>query len=167
MIVKGFKPDKYSNAGLLSSLYAERRIDEAIYVYQSSAMMYHTNDALIHTVLMSGIINVGQYHLAALFFRSAAVQNRPFDSGAYVAGMRAQLRSGLTLETNTLFHWMKKNGLEPNVQTFNMILFSSLKGKVLQKIKLLMKEMIDSRIELGDRNFFNLCNLKCRLECVG
>ena len=50
---------------------------------------------------------------------------------------------------------MKDNGLEPNVQTFNMIIFSSLKGKDLQMIKLLLKEMIDSRIDLGDKNFFN------------
>ncbi|KAL5078908.1 hypothetical protein RYX36_007329, partial [Vicia faba] len=77
---------------------------------------------------------------------SAAIQKRMFDNGAYVVGIRAQLRSGLTLETNTLFDRMKGNGLEPIVHTFNMILFSSLKGKDFQKIKLLLKEMIDSRI---------------------
>ncbi|CAI8612055.1 unnamed protein product [Vicia faba] len=160
MIVKGFKPDKYSIAGLLSALCAERRIDEAVNVYRGSAMMYHANDALIHTVLTSGLINAGQYHLASIVFRSATVQKCPLDSEAYAAGIRAHLRSGLTLEANTLFDQMKNKGLEPNVQTFNMILFSSFKEKDLQKIKLLLKEMIDSRIELGDRNFFNLCKLQ-------
>lgn len=161
MIVKGFKPDKYSIAGLLSALCAERRIDEAVNVYRGSAMMYHANDAHIHTVLTSGLINAGQYHLAAIVFRSAAVQKCPLDSEAYAVGIRAHLRSGLTLEANTLFDQMKDNGTEPNVQTFNMILFSSFKEKNLQKIQLLLKEMIDSRIELGDRNFFNLCKFQC------
>ncbi|AES86452.1 hypothetical protein MTR_4g007150 [Medicago truncatula] len=56
---------------------------------------------------------------------------------------------------------MKNNGLEPNVQTFNMILFSSFEVKELQMVRQLLKDMIDSRIKLSDRNFFNLRKFQC------
>ncbi|KAK2355899.1 putative pentatricopeptide repeat-containing protein [Trifolium repens] len=55
-------------------------------------------------------------------------------SVAYAVGIRAHLRSGKTLEANTLFDQMKDNGLEPNVQTFNMMLFSLLSVKVLDAL---------------------------------
>ncbi|GAU36540.1 hypothetical protein TSUD_316660 [Trifolium subterraneum] len=130
MIDEGFKPDKYSFAGLLSAFCVARRIDTAN----------------------------GQYQRAAVFFRLVADKNYPLDSVAYSVGIHALLRGGRTLEANTLFDQMKDNNLEPNVQTFNMMLFSWFKVKDLQMVKQLLKVMIGSRIELSDRNFFNLCN---------
>ncbi|MCI12657.1 pentatricopeptide repeat-containing protein, partial [Trifolium medium] len=115
-------------------------------------------DAHIHTVITNGLIQAGQYHRAAVFFRSATHKTYPLDSLAYAVGIHAHLRGGRTLEANTLFDQMKDNGLEPNVQTFNMMLFSWFKVKDLQMVKQLLKEMIDSRTVLSDRNFFNLCN---------
>jgi hypothetical protein len=61
---------------------------------------------------------------------------------------------------------MKDNGLEPNVQIFNMMLFSSFKVKYRQMVKQLLEEMIDSRIELSDRNFFNMCKFQCCLNLL-
>ncbi|KAK2355880.1 putative pentatricopeptide repeat-containing protein [Trifolium repens] len=87
-------------------------------------------------------------------------------SVAYAVGIRAHLRSGKTLEANTLFDQMKDNGLEPNVQIFNMMLFSSFKVKYRQMVKQLLEEMIDSRIELSDRNFFNMCKFQCCLNLL-
>lgn len=62
---------------------------------------------------------------------------------------------------------MKDNGLEPNVQTCNMMLFTFCKEKNYQLVERMLKEMIDSRIELSDRNFFNLCKFPCRTESSG
>jgi hypothetical protein len=87
-------------------------------------------------------------------------------SVAYAIGIRAHLSSGKTLEANTLFDQINDNGLEPNVQTFNMMLFSSFKVKDRQMVKQLLEEMIDSRIELSDRNFFNMCKFRCCLNLL-
>ncbi|XP_045825308.1 putative pentatricopeptide repeat-containing protein At1g16830 [Trifolium pratense] len=155
MIDKGFKPDKHSFAGLLSALCVAKRIDAAVTVYCG---LVEKADAHIHTVITNGLIQAGQYHKAALYFRSVVDKEYPLDSVAYAVGIRAHLRGGRTLEANTLFDKMKDNGLEPNVQTFNMILSSLFKVKDRQTVKQLLKEMINSRIKLSDRNFFNLCN---------
>jgi pentatricopeptide repeat protein len=163
MIDEGFKPDKHSFTGLLSALCAERRIDEAINVYRG---VVRTADAHIHTVIVDGLIQAGQYHKASVVFRSAADKKYPLDSVAYAVGIRAHLRSGKTLEANTLFDQMKDNGLEPNVQTFNMMLFSSFKVKDRQMVKQLLEEMIDSRIEISYRNLLNMCKLRCCLNLL-
>ncbi|XP_045797301.1 putative pentatricopeptide repeat-containing protein At1g16830 isoform X2 [Trifolium pratense] len=163
MIDEGFKPDKHSFAGLLIALCAQRRIDKAIKEYRGVA---RTADAHIHTVIVDGLIQAGQYLKAAIVFRSAADKKYPLDSVAYAVGIRAHLRSGKTLEANTLFDQMKNNGLEPNVQTFNMMLFSSFKVKDRQMVKQLLEEMIDSRIELSDRNFFNMYKFRCCLDLL-
>jgi pentatricopeptide repeat protein len=155
MIDEGFKPDKYSFAGLLSALCVVRRIDTAVNVYRG---VVEKADAHIHTVITNGLIQAGQYHRAAVLFRSAADKTYPLDSVAYAVGIHAHLRGGRTLEANALFDQMKDNGLEPNVQTFNMMFSSWLKVKDLQIVKQLLKEMIDSRTDLSDRNFFNLRN---------
>jgi pentatricopeptide repeat protein len=163
MIDEGFKPDKHSFTGLLSALCAERRIDEAINLYRG---VVTTADAHIHTVIVDGLIQAGQYHKASVVFRSAADKKYSLDSVAYAVGIRAHLRSGKTLEANTLFDQMKDNGLEPNVQTFNMMLFSSFKVKDRQMVKQLLEEMIDSRIEISYRNFVNMYKLRCCLNLL-
>jgi hypothetical protein len=61
---------------------------------------------------------------------------------------------------------MKDNGLEPNVQTFNMMLFSSFTVKDRQMVKQLLEEMIDSRIKLSYRNSVNMCKLRCCLNLL-
>jgi len=103
----------------------------------------------------------GHYQQASDVFISEVLMKYPLNTVAYGVGVDAHLRSGRTLEARTLYHQLKNNGLEPNVQTFNMILFSSFEVKDLQMVKQLLKDMIDSRIKLSDRNFFNLCKFQC------
>ncbi|RHN44825.1 putative tetratricopeptide-like helical domain-containing protein [Medicago truncatula] len=160
MISEGFKPDKYTFAGLLSALCAENRNDEAVKVWRA-VTMDHTDDVHIHTVISNELKKAGQYEQASDVFISEAVKKYPLDSIAYGVGIDAHLRSGRTLEARTLYDQMKKNGLEPNFQTFNMILFRSLEVKDLQMVKQLLQDMIDSRIKLSDRNFFNLRKFQC------
>ncbi|XP_012574783.1 uncharacterized protein [Cicer arietinum] len=160
MIDEGLKPDKYSVVGLLSALCAKKRINEAVNVYRGVVMKA---DAHIHTVITTELIKTGKYHMAAGLFRLAAIKKYPLDSVAFAVVISALLRSGQTLEAKVLYDQMKDNGLEPNAQIFNMMLFCWCKEKDLQMIKQLLKEMIDSRIELSDRNFFNLCKFPCSL----
>lgn len=164
MIDEGFEPDKYSFAGLLSALCAVRRVGEAVNVYRGVVMTYDGTDAHIHTVITGELIKAGKYHKAASVFRLAAMKKYPLDNVAYAVGICALLRSGRTLEACTLYDQMKDNGLEPNVHTCNMMLFTFCKEKDLQMVKQMLKEMIDSRIDLSDRNFFNLCKFPCRKD---
>ena len=160
MISECFEPDKYTFAGLLSALCAENRYDEAVKVCRAITMD-HTDDVHIHTVISNELKKAGQYEQASDVFLSEAVKKYPLDSIAYGVGIDAHLRSGRTLEARTLYDQMKNNGLEPNFQTFNMILFSSLEVKDLQMVNQLLQDMIDSRIKLRDKNFFNLRKFQC------
>jgi len=160
MISEGFKPDKYTFAGLLSALCAENRNDEAVKVCRAITMD-HADDAHIHTMISNELKKAGQYEQASDVFISKAVKKYPLDSIAYGVGIDAHLRSRRTLEAKTMYAQMKNNGLKPNVQTFNMFLFSSFEVKDLQMVKHLLKEMIDSRIKLNDKNFFNLSKFQC------
>ncbi|KAJ1405886.1 Tetratricopeptide-like helical domain superfamily [Sesbania bispinosa] len=162
MIDEGFAPDKYSFAGLLGALCAARRIDEAVNVYHGVVMSYHNIDAHIHTVITGELMKAGKYHKAASVFKLAVMKKYRLDNVAYAVGIYAHLRRGRTLEACTLYGQMKDNGLKPNVHTCNMMLFTFCKEKDLQMVKEMLEEMIDSRIELSDRNFFNLCKFPCR-----
>lgn len=164
MIDKGFAPDKYSFAGLLSGLCAVGRIDEAVNVYRGVVMTYHDTDAHIHTVITGELTKVGKYHRAAGVFRLAVMEKCPLDSVAYTVGIRALLRGGRTQEACTLYDHMKDRGLKPNVHTCNMMLFTFCKEKDLQMVKQMLQDMIDSRIQLSDRNFLNFCKFPCSLD---
>ncbi|TKY47973.1 putative pentatricopeptide repeat-containing protein [Spatholobus suberectus] len=164
MIDEGFVPDKYSFAGLLSALCAVGRVDEAVNVYRGIVMSYHDTDAHIHTVIMGELIKAGKYHKASSIFRLAVMNKYPLDSVAYTVGICALLRGGKTQEARTLYDRMKDSGLKPGVHTYNMMLFTFCKERDLQMIKQILQEMIDSRIQLSDRNFFNLCKYACRSD---
>lgn len=164
MIHEGFVPDKYSFAGLLSALCAARRFDEAVNVYRGVVMSYHDTDAHIHTVITGELIKAGKYHKAAGVFKFAVMNKYPLDNVAYTVGICALLRGGRTQEASTLYERMKDNGLKPSVHTCNMILFAFCKERDLQMIKQILQEMVDSRIQLSDTNFFNLCKYACRSD---
>ncbi|XP_012567467.1 uncharacterized protein [Cicer arietinum] len=163
IIDEGLEPDKHSVAGLISALCAKKRINEAVNVYRGVVMKA---DAHIHTLITTELIKAGKYHMAAGVFRLAAVKEYPLDRVAFAIVISALVRSGRTLEANMLYDQLKDNGLEPNAQIFNMMLFSWCKEKDLQMIKQLLKEMIDARIELCDRNFLNLCKFPCSLSLL-
>ncbi|XP_061357199.1 putative pentatricopeptide repeat-containing protein At1g16830 isoform X2 [Gastrolobium bilobum] len=164
MIDEGFAPDKYSFAGLLSGLCAAGRIDEAVNVYRGVVMSYCDTDAHIHTVITSELLKAGKYQKASSVFRLAVMKKYPLDNVAYAVGICALLRGGRTQEACTLYDQMKDNGLKPNVHTCNMMLLTFCKEEDLQRMKQMLQEMIDSRIELSDRNFFNLCKFPWRSD---
>ncbi|KAK7325342.1 hypothetical protein VNO77_29504 [Canavalia gladiata] len=164
MIEEGFVPDKYSFAGLLSALCAAGRIDEAVNVYNGVVMSHNDTDAHIHTAITGELIKAGKYHKAACIFKLAVKNKYPLDNVAYTVGICALLRGERTQEACTLFDQMKDNGLKPSVCTYNMMLFTFCKKHDLQMMKQILQEMIDSRIELSDRNFFTLCKYTCRLD---
>ncbi|XP_027341824.1 putative pentatricopeptide repeat-containing protein At1g16830 isoform X1 [Abrus precatorius] len=164
MIDKGFVPDKYSFAGLLSALCAEGRIDEAVNVYRGVVMSYLDTDAHIHTVIISELIKAGKYHKAASIFKLAVMNKYPLDNIACMVGICGLLRGGRTQEACTLYEQMKYNGLKPSIHTYNMMFFTFCKIRNLQMMKQILQEMIDSRIELSKRNFFNLCKYTYRSD---
>ncbi|KAL2316517.1 hypothetical protein Fmac_030393 [Flemingia macrophylla] len=164
MIDEGFVPDKYTFSGLLSALCAARRFDEAVNVYRGLVMSYHHTDAHIHTVIAGELTKAGKYHEAASVFKFAVMNKYPLDNVAYTVGICALLRGGRTLEACTLYDQMKDNGLKPGVHTCNMILFAFCKERDLQMIKQILQEMVDLRIQLSDKNFFNLCKYACRSD---
>jgi pentatricopeptide repeat protein len=115
MISEGFKPDKYTFAGLLSAFCAENRNDEAVKVCRA-VTMDHANDPHIHTVISNELKKAGHYQQASDVFISKALKKYPLDSVAYGVGINAYLRSGRTLEARTLYHQMKNNGLEVHLK---------------------------------------------------
>ena len=162
MIDKGFAPDKYSFAGLLTGLCAAGRIDEAVNVYRGLVMSYHDTDAHIHTLIVGGLVKVHKYHIAADVFRLAVMEKFPLDSLAYAVGICALLRGGRTQEACIVYDQMKGNGLRPDFHTCNTMLYTFCREKDLQMVKQMLQEMIDLKIELSDWNFFNLCKFPCR-----
>ncbi|KAK7312027.1 hypothetical protein RJT34_10570 [Clitoria ternatea] len=164
MINEGFVPDKFSFAGLLSALCSAGTIDEAVNVYRGVLMSHNDTDAHIHTVITSELVKTGKFHKAASLFRLAVRNSYPLDSVAYNVGIYALLRGGRTQEACTLYDQMKDSGLKPNVHTYNMMLFTFCKERDIQMIKRTLQEMVDSRIELSDRNYFNLCKYTWRSD---
>ncbi|KAK7381424.1 hypothetical protein VNO78_34101 [Psophocarpus tetragonolobus] len=164
MINEGFVPDKYSFAGLLSALCAVGRVDEAVNVYRGVVMSYHDTDSHVHTVITSGLIKTRKYHKAASFFKSAVMNKYPLDNVAYTVGICALLRGRRNQEACTLYEQMKDSGLKPCVHTYNMMLLIFCKERNFLMINQILKEMIDSRIQLSDRNFFNLYKYACRSD---
>ncbi|ESW22834.1 hypothetical protein PHAVU_005G185300 [Phaseolus vulgaris] len=164
MIDVGFVPDKYTFAGLLSALCAAGRVDEAVNVYHVVVMSSHDIDAHIHTVITGALIKVGKYHKAVNVTRLAVMNRYPLDSVAYSVGLCALLRDGRTQEACTLYYRMKGNGLKPSVHTYNMMFFTFCKERDFLMMKQILHEMIESGIQLTDRNFFNLCKYGCRSD---
>lgn len=162
MIDQGFLPDKYTFTGLLRALCAAGRVDEAFRAYRGVVMSYHGTDAHVHTAITGELMKSGYYHKAASVFRLAVMNKYPLDSVAYTIGICALLRGGRTQEASTLYDRMKDNGLKPSVHAYNMMLFTFCKERDIPMVKQILQEMIDSRIQLSDRNFFNLCKYSCR-----
>lgn len=157
MIDRGFTPDKYTFSGLLSGLCGARRIDEAVDVYHGIVMSYNDIDAHIHTVITDELIKIGKYRRAIEVFRNAIIENYPLDNVSYTVAICGLLRGGSTQEACTWYNRMKGNGLRPNVHTCNMMLSAICKAKDLKLVNWMLQEMIDFRLELSDRNFYNLC----------
>lgn len=157
MIYRGFSPDKYTFSALLSGLCGARRIDEALNVYRGIVMSFNDVDAHIHTVLIDGLIKIGSYHTAIKIFKNAINEKYPLDNVSYTVGMRGFLRGGRTQEACTLYERLKGNGLAPNVLICNMMLSTICKEKDRVMVNWMLQEMIDSRIELSDKSFLNLC----------
>ncbi|CAJ1954914.1 unnamed protein product [Sphenostylis stenocarpa] len=164
MIDKGFVPDRYSFAGLLSALCAAGRVDEAVNVYLAVVTSYRDNDAHLHTLITGELIRVRKYHKAASVTRLAVMNRYPLDSVAYTVGLCALLRDGRIQEACSLYDRMKDNGLKPSVHTYNMMFFIFCKERDFQAMKQILHEMIDSRVQLSDRNFFNFCKYACRSD---
>lgn len=164
MIGVGFVPDKYSFAGLLSALCAAGRVNEAVNMYRVVVMSSHDTDAYLHTAITGELLKVQKYHKAVSVTRLAVMNRYPLDSVAYSVGLCALLRDGRIQEAWTLYYWMKDNGLNPSVHTYNMMFFTFCKAKDLPVIKQILREMIESGIHLNDRNVFNLCKNSCRLD---
>ena len=164
MIDVGFVPDKYSFAGLLSALCAAGRVDEAVNVYHAVVMSSHDTDAHIHTVITGELIKVGRYHEAVSVTRLALMNRCPLDSVAFSVGLCALLRDGRIQEACTLYYRMKDNGLKPSVHTYNMMFFTFCKERDFPMMKQILHEMIESGIQLSDRNFFNLRKYACRSD---
>ncbi|XP_022636881.1 pentatricopeptide repeat-containing protein At4g31850, chloroplastic isoform X4 [Vigna radiata var. radiata] len=110
------------------------------------------------------LLKVQKYHKAVSVTRLAVMNRYPLDSVAYSVGLCALLRDGRIQEAWTLYYWMKDNGLNPSVHTYNMMFFTFCKAKDLPVIKQILREMIESGIHLNDRNVFNLCKNSCRLD---
>ncbi|KAL0441259.1 UNVERIFIED_CONTAM: putative pentatricopeptide repeat-containing protein [Sesamum radiatum] len=79
MIDRGFLPDKYSFAGVLSALCRLGRTNEAFNVYQGIIRSYPGADAHIHTIMINELIKSGSFHKATRLFRKAAAEKLPLD----------------------------------------------------------------------------------------
>ncbi|XP_022636880.1 putative pentatricopeptide repeat-containing protein At1g16830 isoform X3 [Vigna radiata var. radiata] len=125
----------------------------------------HLAANLFNNMLQTGeLLKVQKYHKAVSVTRLAVMNRYPLDSVAYSVGLCALLRDGRIQEAWTLYYWMKDNGLNPSVHTYNMMFFTFCKAKDLPVIKQILREMIESGIHLNDRNVFNLCKNSCRLD---
>ncbi|RYR63681.1 hypothetical protein Ahy_A04g021450 isoform C [Arachis hypogaea] len=164
MVDKGFTPDNYTFAGLLTGLCASRRIEEAVNVYRGLSMSYPDVDAHIHTVIIGGLVKVRKYNMAADVFRFAVLKKYPLDGVAFGVGIYALLRCGRIQEARAMYDQMKVNGLRPDGHTFNLMIYVFCREKNLQMIKVMLQEMIDFRVELSDRNLLNISKLPCGSE---
>ncbi|KAI5661372.1 hypothetical protein M9H77_20695 [Catharanthus roseus] len=153
MIDKGFVPDKYSYAELLSGLCKMGRIHEAVSVYCGIVRSHFGVDAHMHTIIMDGLIKSGNFHSAINFFRQAAAENVPLDVISFTVAINGLLQGGRAGEAYNLFSQMKDIGISPNIHTYNLILSSCCKDRDVKMIKKILKEMSDSRVEMDSYTY--------------
>ncbi|KAL2508098.1 putative pentatricopeptide repeat-containing protein [Forsythia ovata] len=158
MIDRGFLPDKYSFAGLLSALCRLGRIQEAVNVYFGIVRSHPHIDAHIHTIIINGLIKSGNSHRAIRLLKKAASEFS-LDVVSYNVAIGGLIRGGQKGEAYALFSRMKQMDIPPNKHTYNLILSGLCKDRDVNMIKSILQEMIDGNIELDN----NACGLMTNL----
>ncbi|KAL0354376.1 UNVERIFIED_CONTAM: Pentatricopeptide repeat-containing protein [Sesamum radiatum] len=161
MIDRGFLPDKYSFAGVLSALCRLDRTNEAFNVYQGIIRSYPGADAHIHTIMINELIKSGSFHKATRLFRKAAAEKLPLDVVSYNVAIHGLIRGGQMEEAFALFNQMKEMDVLPNKHSYNMILSGFCRKRNVNMVKHLLQEMVDGNIEMDYRTYKIVKNLPC------
>ncbi|KAL0414949.1 UNVERIFIED_CONTAM: putative pentatricopeptide repeat-containing protein [Sesamum latifolium] len=161
MIDRGFLPDKYSFAGVLSALCRLGRTNEAFNVYQGIIRSYPGADAHIHTIMINELIKSGSFHKATRLFRKAAAEKLPLDLVSYNVAIHGLIRGGQMEEAFALFNQMKEMDVLPNKHSYNMILSGFCRNSNVNMVKHLLQEMVDGNIEMDYPTYKIVKNLPC------
>ncbi|KAL2243106.1 putative pentatricopeptide repeat-containing protein At1g16830 [Sesamum indicum] len=161
MIDRGFLPDKYSFAGVLSALCRLGRINEAFNVYQGIIRSYPGADAHIHTIMINELIKSGSFSNATRLFRKAAAEKLPLDLVSYNVAIHGLIRGGQMEEAFALFNQMKEMDVLPNKHSYNMILSGFCRNRNVNMVKHLLQEMVDGNIEMDCHTYKIVKNFPC------
>ncbi|GFY97316.1 hypothetical protein Acr_11g0016220 [Actinidia rufa] len=162
MIDRGFIPDRYSYAGLLSGLCGMGRIGEAVNVYRAIVRNHFCLDPHIHTIVIDGLISSGNYHRAIRLFRKAVVEKYPLDVVSYTLAIHGLFRGARTEEACSLFSQMKAVGVAPNANTYNTMLSGFCRERDIKMVRQILHEMIDADIGLDYNVFYMIKKLLFR-----
>lgn len=164
MLDRGFVPDMYSYAGLLSGLCGIGKISEAVNVYHGIIRSHHGLDAHIHTVIINGLIKSGRFHSSIKLFRKAAAEKYPLDVVSYTVAINGLLRGGRSGEAYTLYGQMKEACIVPNAHTYKVLLSGFCRVGDVEMVKHILRDMVDTRMELDWKMFKMIWRLSSRLH---
>ncbi|XP_057784466.1 putative pentatricopeptide repeat-containing protein At1g16830 [Salvia miltiorrhiza] len=162
MIERGFLPDKYSFAGVLSALCKLGRLRDAVNVYHGIVHSYPAGiDAHIHTIVINALAKSGSFHQAIRIFAKASANKFPLDAVSYNVAIDVLIRDGRVKEAYSIFGQMKEMEIVPNQRTYNMILSGFCKDRDIHVVKYILKEMIDANITMDYHAFRLMKKLLC------
>ncbi|XP_073292600.1 uncharacterized protein [Primulina huaijiensis] len=153
MIYRGFQPDNYSFAGLLSALCRLGRTHEALNVYQGIIHINPGVDAHVHTIMIHGLIKSGCFSRAIGLVKKAATENFSLDVVSFNVAIEGLLGFGLAEDAYSLFSQMKQMNVAPNMKSYNLILSGFCKNRDVNMVLHVLQEMAYSNIGLDDCTF--------------
>ncbi|CAH9120891.1 unnamed protein product [Cuscuta epithymum] len=159
MIYRGFQPDNYTFAGLLSGLCRLGKTSQAVDVYQGIVKNQDGLDAHIHTVIINELIKSGEFHQAIRLFRKAAEEKLHMDVVTYTVAIDGLVKGGLVEDAYDVFSMMKEIGLAPNIYTYSFMLSGLCENVDVITIKRILVEMVDGGIELNHITFRLMKNI--------
>ncbi|XP_050207068.1 putative pentatricopeptide repeat-containing protein At1g16830 [Mercurialis annua] len=158
MICRGIVADNYSFVGLLTGLFGQKRVDDAVNVYLGIVMNYTGVDAHVHSVIIDELLKSGKCHIAIKFFRRAIKENYQLDAVSFTAAISGLVESGRTAEAAALYAQMKDFGLYPNAHMHNLLLCSFCAQGDIKMVKMLLQEIIKAGVQLKYSTFVRLRN---------
>ncbi|XP_051150438.1 putative pentatricopeptide repeat-containing protein At1g16830 [Andrographis paniculata] len=153
MLVRGFLPDKYTFAGVLSALCRLGKTQAAVEMYHRILCSCgDIVDAQIHTIIIDGLIKSGRYHEAMSIFRD---EKFPLDVLSYTVAIDGLIKAGRMERACALFDQMKKANVVPNKQVCNLMLSGFCKRGDINMIKHVLQEIVARNIEI-DCHTYNI-----------